>query len=81
MSSTYAYDRVTFRKEGDDRVAVVDGVEVGTLTQGWLRRGGFGWAERGVVTGQSERTLKRAARPLIARAVREGKIENLKRAS
>lgn len=75
-TTTYAIDRLTFeRKANGDRVAIVDGIELGTITKGWARVGGNGWSIKGSV-GQTHKTMKAAARQLLAPAIRDGRIQN-----
>ncbi len=79
MSVTYATDRLTFRRKGALRIAVVDGVDIVTLEHTWMRSGGWGWHKVGSTEG-TERTLLAAARSHIVRAVIAGRIVNRKNA-
>ena len=75
-TQTYAIDRVGFRKAGEDRIVIVDGVEIGTLFRAWSRLGGEGWTHD--PKGATQRTLKAAAKTLISAALRDGRITNVR---
>lgn len=77
--TTYATDRLVITKRGEDRVVTVDDVELGVLFQTWTRLGGSGWTHD--PKGTTHRTLVAAARPLIAAAVRSGRIVNTRKAT
>lgn len=77
---SYAIDRLTFRREANgNQTAIVDGVELGTLAKNWSRVGGAGWSVKGSV-GQTHKTMKAAARPLLSAACRDGRVTNVREA-